>query len=127
MLTPEIGQLVTGEARSGVPGGVALPAIAPPSSVGSGSIDGAISDGSHIHSRRHRKDCTPREPSRVCERASHYGGESVQLIARDRARHLRRIPGKENEFRISCPRRDVLMANYLASIQIRRLNIHTAG
>ena len=60
MLTPEIGQLVTGEARSGVPGGVALPAIAPPSSVGSGSIDGAMSDGSYIHSRRHRKDCTSR-------------------------------------------------------------------
>ena len=108
-------------------------------------------DGSHIHSQMHHKNCISRVPgistkkmgigvsvarpprshglgggavAGVCERASHYRGEPVQLITRDRERHLRCIPGKENEFRIACPRCDVLMANYLASIQIRRLNIH---
>ena len=104
-----------------------------PSSVGPGSIGGAVTDGSHIHIRRQRKDCihlgcpvvlqkrwesawhpTTTSPhglggavARIRERASHYGGEPVQLIARNRARHHRCIPGKENELRIACPRRDV--------------------
>ena len=69
-----------------------------------------------------------REYARRERSSSHYrDGPVVQLIARNRARHHRCIPGKENELRIACPRRDVLMSNYLASIQIRRLNTNAAS
>ena len=59
-------------------------------------------------------------------RIMHYCGKFMQLVVRNRARSFRCIPGEENEFRIARPWRDVLMADQLVNIQIRRLRVYAA-